>query len=100
DTCRTASYPRHRLRHPTFQRIFGPGEEEGWVDRTYAGTPPDAISRSNWSLMSQVSKAAPWTRLHEHGSRFRAELAQNNQSPFKIMSGRLQTEDKGSSADF
>jgi hypothetical protein len=37
-----------RLRHPTFQRIFGRAEVSPW-DWTSAGTPLNAIARSNWS---------------------------------------------------
>ena len=37
-----------RLRHPTFQRIFGRAEVSPW-GWTFAGTPLYAISRSNWS---------------------------------------------------
>jgi len=48
---------RSRLRHPTFQRIFGRAEEARGAGPSL-GPPLSAISRSNWSPESAESEAA------------------------------------------
>jgi hypothetical protein len=65
-------YERARLRHPTFQRIFGRTEEARGAGSTL-GLPLYAISRSNWSPES--AEVRPLFKApREDGSWFRAEL--------------------------
>ena len=61
-----------RLRHPTFQRIFGRAEEARGAGPSL-GPPLYAISRSNWSPES--AEVRPLFKApREDGSWFRAEL--------------------------
>ena len=61
-----------RLRHPTFQRIFGRAEKARGAGPTL-GPPLYAISRSNWSPES--AEVRPLFKApREDGFRFRAEL--------------------------
>src|SRR5438034_11772300 len=60
-----------RLRHPTFQRIFGRAEEARGAGPAL-GPPLSAIARSNWSPES--AEVRLFTAPREDGSWFRAEL--------------------------
>jgi hypothetical protein len=92
-----------RLRHPTFQRIFGRTGKSLW-GCTFAETPLNAISRSNWSpesaKMNEITLPCHAVALaktgldapREDGSWFRAEWKQlqvtnnRNQSSMKTSS--------------
>jgi hypothetical protein len=58
-----------RLRHPTFQRIFG--RLKSSCGCAYAGKPPNAISRSNWIPESAELRPNLLDAPREDGSWFR-----------------------------